>query len=302
MTNAMTIFIFIKYAITAFVAAALSAFVYHLSSIPIMSEPSLGHRGLKRRQMLEAGHSFRFIEPFVRLIASWISRLPIYRLRSRLDNLLIQSGDSLGITPDETIALMVISAASFTAFGAIVSRYLDAGLVFSFTGLFGGGVLPFYQLQTDIRKRFKQLDRKLPAAIDLAALCMGAGLDFPGALKLIVENAPSRRGVVEEEFSRILQELEVGHTRKQALEAFAQRTPTDAVKNFVGAVVQAEEKGNPLAEVLQIQAQVLRMHRSVAAEEAAARAGVMMMIPLFLLLCCILLVLFGPFIVNGIGF
>jgi tight adherence protein C len=296
------IFLFIKYATTAFTATAIAAFVYYLSIIPVMSEPNLGHRGLKRRQTLDAAHSFRLIEPFVRLIASWVSRLPIHRLRSRLDKLLVQSGDTLGITPDEAVALIGISAAAFAAFGAIISRYLHAGLIFPFIGLLNGGLLPLFQLKTDIRNRFKQLDRKLPAAIDLAALCMGAGLDFPGALKLIVEYAPSRRGVVEEEFLRILQELEVGHTRKQALEAFAQRTPTNAVKNFVGAVVQAEEKGNPLAEVLQIQAQVLRMRRSVAAEEAAARAGVMMMIPLFLLLCCILLVLFGPFIVNGIGF
>jgi tight adherence protein C len=63
-------------------------------------------------------------------------------------------------------------------------------------------------------------------------------------------------------------------------------------------VVQAEEKGNPLAEVLQIQATMLRMRRSVAAEESAARAGVLMMGPLMLIFATIMLIILGPFAVN----
>jgi tight adherence protein C len=62
--------------------------------------------------------------------------------------------------------------------------------------------------------------------------------------------------------------------------------------------VQAEEKGNPLAEVLQIQATMLRMRRSVAAEESAARAGVLMMGPLMLIFATIMLIILGPFAVN----
>ncbi|MEZ4339553.1 MAG: hypothetical protein R3B82_23265, partial [Sandaracinaceae bacterium] len=59
------------------------------------------------------------------------------------------------------------------------------------------------------------------------------------------------------------------------------------------------EKGNPLAEVLRIQATMLRMRRSVMAEEAAARAAVLMMGPLMLIFCAIILVLLGPFIVQS---
>jgi len=65
-------------------------------------------------------------------------------------------------------------------------------------------------------------------------------------------------------------------------------------------VVQSEEKGNPLSEVLNIQATMLRMRRSVAAEESAARAGIYMMGPLMLIFACIMLIILGPFIVNSI--
>jgi len=61
-------------------------------------------------------------------------------------------------------------------------------------------------------------------------------------------------------------------------------------------VVQAEEKGTPLADVLRVQARMLRMRRSVRAEEAAARAGLLMMIPLLMVFACVFLLLLGPLI------
>lgn len=94
----------------------------------------------------------------------------------------------------------------------------------------------------------------------------------------------------------------MGRTRREALLSFAERMPSTAARNFVNAVVQAEDKGNPLVEVLQVQAHVLRTRRSVAGEEAAARASVLLALPLVLLLGCILLVMLGPFLVNGMGF
>ncbi|MEM6954133.1 MAG: type II secretion system F family protein, partial [Myxococcota bacterium] len=82
------------------------------------------------------------------------------------------------------------------------------------------------------------------------------------------------------------------------LESFAERVPTEAVRDFVGTVVQAEAKGTPLAEVLTIQAQMLRMRRSVLAEEAAAKAGLMMMGPLMIMFVVVILLLMGPFVIR----
>ena len=74
-----------------------------------------------------------------------------------------------------------------------------------------------------------------------------------------------------------------------------------AVRDFVHAVIQAEQKGNPLARVLQVQGRMLNMRRSVAAEEAAARAGVLLIIPMICLMGSVLLLLMGPFMVQGLG-
>ena len=95
-----------------------------------------------------------------------------------------------------------------------------------------------------------------------------------------------------------MRELSIGRTRRQALKDFAERAPTTAVTEFVGALIQAEEQGNPVAEVLLIQAGVARMRRSVRAEEAAAKAAVKMVGPLFLLFACIMLLVLGPMILK----
>jgi tight adherence protein C len=157
------------------------------------------------------------------------------------------------------------------------------------------------RLYEQARSRKRIIARRLPVAIDLVVLCMGAGLDFTGALELVVEELGEPDDPLSCELRRVLQELAMGRARRRVLAELAERVPSATVCDFAHAVIQAEEKGNPLADVLQVQAQVLRLRRSVAAEEAAARAGVLFVLPLLLLLAAVLLVLFGPFIVNGVG-
>jgi tight adherence protein C len=157
-----------------------------------------------------------------------------------------------------------------------------------------GAALPYLQVSSAGTLRMKQINRGLPYAVDLLALAMSAGKDFPGAVRQVVEKSSDPDDALIEEFARILQELGIGRTRKQALLGFAERAPIETVQEFVNSVVQAEEKGNPLADVLQIQAGMSRMRRSVRAEQQAAKAGVQMIGPLALLLLCIIALILGP--------
>jgi tight adherence protein C len=165
-------------------------------------------------------------------------------------------------------------------------------------GLFGGAALPYMRLSSTASDRLKEVNRRLPYAIDLLALAMGAGLDFPGSVRQVVEKSGSPNDPVVEEFTLILQALQLGRTRRMALEAFAERCPADSVVEFVGALIQADLRGNPVAEALRIQAEVARRKRSVNAEEAAARAGVAMMGPLVLVFLSILILIVAPIIMR----
>ena len=291
---------YLVYAYTALGLVCSGVFlgVFTLARNKPVDTPRLGMRGLKRQQALEEGGSFKSFEPVMRMVAGWVAHLPLGDRRRKIDEMLKHSGDWLGLTANEFVAMSALGAVGFTIFGlvAVTLAELPSVLVFFFAGL--GAILPYMQVSAATQKRFKEVNRSLPGAIDLASLCMGAGLDFPGSIRQIVDKAGRRDSLIDE-FSFILQEIELGRTRRQALENFADRCPTEAVRDFVGTVVQSEEKGNPLAEVQRIQANMLRMRRSVMAEESAARAAVLMMGPLMLIFGAIILVLLGPFIVQS---
>ncbi|MAC26107.1 MAG: hypothetical protein CMH59_06465 [Myxococcales bacterium] len=291
----------IGYAALACIGGGLFVVTFILGRNPPVERPELGSRGLKRRRALEEGGIFKAFEPAMRLVAGWMQGLPIHQTRKNMQQQITYAGDYLGLSANELLALCILSSVSFAAVGLGMSYMVDIPVIMVIFGVGLGAYLPIMQVSGEAQLRFKEVNRSLPTAIDLASLCMGAGLDFPGALRQIVEKSSSKDKVLVEELGRILQELELGHTRRKALEGFAERVPIEAVKDFVGTVVQAEAKGTPLAEVLSIQARMLRMRRSVRAEESAAKAGLMMMGPLMMMFMCIILLLLGPFVVQWMG-
>jgi tight adherence protein C len=290
--------ILLEYLAYSLLVVGLGVFVYQLALTPPQVQPDVGVKGLKRAAVLEEGGPFNTLEPAMRWLAARIASLPIESTRESINTQIRHAGEYLGLTADEYLALCVFGALLFGAVGFALDAYAEIGGIFVLMLTAFGAIVPHLQVSGEIERRFKQVNRGLPYAIDLVSLTMSAGLDFPGALRQVTEKTPDKRDALFEELSRILQELELGRTRKQALLAFADRAPTEAVRDFVSSVVQAEEKGNPLAEVLQIQATMLRMRRSVAAEESAARAGVLMMGPLMLIFATIMLIILGPFAVN----
>jgi len=255
-----------------------------------------GSRGFARQHARKSS-MFRLLEPMFALLGKHVSRLPFDKKRKQLDRTILLAGEYHGLGPDELMVVMGFSG----VFGAIAGAYfLQAtdGILIPLACFVLGPMLPSMQLKGLTKERHKSIDRGLPMAIDLAALCMSAGLDFPGALQHVVDNMPNPREPIRQELERILQELSLGHTRRQALESFAKRVDTEAVVEFVASVVQAEEKGTPLSTVLSIQAGALRGRRSVMAEEAAARAGVMLMMPMVMMMGSIVVVLMGPLILD----
>jgi tight adherence protein C len=122
-------------------------------------------------------------------------------------------------------------------------------------------------------------------------------------VRQVVEKAPNPNDPTIEELTLTLQGMQIGRSRQEVLRELARRAPCDAVLEFTGALIQAEQRGNPIGEVLQIQAATYRTRRSVNAEEAAAKAGVQMTAPLFLVFVSVLMLVLGPMLVGlkGLG-
>ncbi len=132
-------------------------------------------------------------------------------------------------------------------------------------------------------------------------MCMSAGLDFPSALRRTVESAPEPGEPIVEELRRVLQELDLGRTRRAAITGLVERIPSDEIRELANSLIQAEDKGSPIAHVLSIQAETLRLRRSVAAEETASEAALMLLGPMTLIFICVIVLLLGPVLARVVG-
>ena len=291
--------------IFALILGGASRFTFELAKMPAAARPVLGARGLNRARALSRGSFFAWLEPTLRLIAAWLAPIGIERIRTRVRRLLMYSGDYLGLSDDELIALCLLSGLGFGGGTLIACRYSGVSWLVAVGALTIGAVLPWFRVVGVAQQRAHLVGRRLPAAVELASMCMSAGLDFPGSLRRIVQSASDASDPIIEEFSRILQELDLGHTRRSAMEGLASRIPTDQVREFVNSVVQAEERGSPLARVLTIQSKTQRLRRSVAAEETASEAALMLLGPMTLIFLCVIALLLGPvvvrFMTGGLG-
>jgi len=288
----------LRYAWIAAIVLGVVIFCYTLLSAPTREASRFGLRGLKRQRALANNDTWASIEPLVRWLGVRVSGIPTDEQRAQLDAQIGLAGDFMGITADEYIALTIFSALGGALIGGVAGVMLDLGNITLIAGFALGGSLPYMQISGEAQERLKSVSRGLPYVIDLMALSMGAGLDFPGAVRQVVEKSSNPNDPIVEEFTLVLQTISLGRTRKDCLVEFARRCPSEAVIEFVNSLVQAEERGNPVSEVLSIQAGVSRQRRSVRAEEAAAKAGVAMVGPLMLVFLCVMGLILAPAMMN----
>jgi tight adherence protein C len=204
------------------------------------------------------------------------------------------AGDFLGLQADEYVALCAMSGSLGIAVGAAVSTALHKSALLVLLGGAFGALVPYFHISGEANSRLRKIQRLLPYAIDLISLSLTAGLDFPGSLRQVLDKAADSDDYLMREFDYILHELNLGKTRKQAMQNFSARAPCEIVHEFVSAIVQAEERGNPLAEVLAVQAESARQRRSVRGEEAAASAGLKMIGPCLCIFLCVVMLIGAP--------
>jgi tight adherence protein C len=287
--------IFLRVMTTLAIGAALGIATYAIASAPSRIPSRLGMRGLKRQQALARNEFWASIEPFVRWLGVRAGRVLTQEAAVQTDSMISQAGDYMGLSADEFIAVSILGAFAGALGGAALGALFDIGAVLcAVLGMAFGAIGPYLHISGIATERLKSISRGLPYTIDLMALSMGAGLDFPGAVRQVVDKSSNPEDPILEEFTLLLQSLGLGRTRRDALIEFARRAPVDTVKEFVNSMVQAEDRGNPVAEVLSIQATVSRQRRSTRAEEAAAKAGVQMVVPLMLVFFAVMGLLLGP--------
>lgn len=165
-----------------------------------------------------------------------------------------------------------------------------------FMALALGFAAPLWSLRSSAKARMRRISKKLPYTLDLIALMMSAGSTFTEAIEAIIHDDP--QDDFNQELRFAIAEMEMGITRAAALENITQRVPIDTLLSVVGAINQADRLGTPLSTILSVQAQMLRMYRSIRAEKLAASAGLKILLPTLLVLIAALLTLVGPIIIQ----
>lgn len=236
-----------------------------------------GMRGLKRQRAL-MNPMWSTLDPLVRWTSRRVGGLLDEKTRKKVDQTLTYAGDFMGLTAEEYVALIVLSSVVGGLLGLGVVQ-VDARFKFVIPVLMLvlGGV-PHIIVDNARVERFRSINRGLPYAIDLMALSMSAGLDFPGAVGQVVAKSKANESL-RDELAYMLQQFHVGRTRAQVLKEFSERAPIEAVREFVHALLQAEERGTPVVHVLEVQATTARTRRSHLAESAASDMKAKMAIP-----------------------
>jgi tight adherence protein C len=157
-------------------------------------------------------------------------------------------------------------------------------------------ILPKSLLKSKIKMRRKTVTRQLPDVLDILTVSVESGLSFDSALAKVVEK---NYGELAMEFKKVLNEIQLGKTRREALKNMSVRCDADDVRLFISSIIQAEQLGVSIGKVLRIQADQMRLKRKQRAEELAIKAPVKMILPLVLFVFPgLFVVILGPALIQ----
>jgi tight adherence protein C len=162
-----------------------------------------------------------------------------------------------------------------------------------------GYYLPNGLLANLIERRKRELEDALPDALDMMLVCVEAGLGLDAAMNRAANEIGMRSAALSDELNLVALELRMGVKREQALRNLALRTGVDDVASFVAMLVQSDRFGTNVADALRIEAETMRTHRRLRAEERAAKIPLKLLFPLiFFIFPSLMLVLMGPAMIS----
>jgi len=244
---------------------------------------------------LQQPFSERVLKPLFRSLLTTLGRFGLKQNQERLRVNLQLAGNPGNITPNMFIGLrMALAILLLVVVGLLVIGRLPfmQALMGTLIAAMIGYILPGIWLDRKIKERKKNILKALPDALDLLCISVEAGLAFDLALQRVAQKWDNE---LSREFQRVLQDIRLGRTRREALRDLVTRTGVEDVQTFVSAVIQADQLGVSMSKILRIQSDQLRVRRRQRAEEAAQKAPLKMLIPMvFLIFPALFVVILGP--------
>jgi tight adherence protein C len=242
----------------------------------------------------------RFLRPILDRVGGYIaSRTPANRTQALQDKINL-AGRPFNMTPGSLLSLQFVSLFLLTAAGFGLANVMGLQGSMLILGPAGGGVLgylmPSLWLDRRVKARQKEIRVALPNALDLLCISVEAGLGFDAAVNRVTEKYHNALAL---EFAQVLNETRLGRPRMEALDDMARRNKVDELNNFIQAVIQSDQLGVGIAQVLRIQSEEMRRRRRQRAEEQGQQAPLKMLFPMVgCIFPTLFIVLLGPAVIQ----
>jgi len=264
-----------------------------------------------RRQERSLPLLFRLVLPFASSVPKWFTgHRMLEDSRNRISKKLVSSGFEGLVQPSEIIALRFLMplgvggllclmlAFSFPSMPPFIGTALESRQeLLYFLVLIMLGFYPDVWLKKAVKTRQSTIERALPFVLDLLTLSVESGLDFMTGISRIINYR--KLDPLNEELIRVFREIQVGHTRKEALQNFSDRVDHSDVRAISNALIQADELGTGIGGALRIQSDQIRVKRFQRAEKRGNEAPIKMLFPLIAFIFpSVFLILLGPVILQ----
>jgi tight adherence protein C len=236
---------------------------------------------LTRERRLEGSLYRRSVAPFVRGLGRQVSKLLPQTFVARIEAMIGYANLRWSLSGFFASWLMVVLIA--VAFAVWVLGNAGATPLQSLVLLVAlvpiPSLIPYAVLRRRAKNRQKAITLALPDALDLLVTSVEAGMGADAAFALVAEQST---GPLAEVFSGYLRQVGLGRSRREALAYMAERTGVADLDSLASTVIQGEDLGTSLGDVLRRHAEDLRLLRAQRARERAQRAPVLMTSPLVL--------------------
>lgn len=246
---------------------------------------------------LERPFSQRVLIPLAQSALNTLGKFGPKQNLEKTKKMISSAGNPGGLTPVTFTGIRMGMAVGLTVvFGIVTFSTMGddkmTALMYTGLGLMLGYMLPGMWLGSKIKERKNNIVKALPDALDLLTISVEAGLGFDIALKRVTEKWDDD---LSREFKRVLLDISLGKSRREALRDMAERCDVEDVQIFTSAIIQAEQLGVSIAKILKLQSDQMRDRRRQRAEEKAQQAPVLMLFPMvFFIFPSIFVVILGP--------
>ena len=250
-----------------------------------------------QRELRELPILFKVFMPFTPTFISFAKHESFDSLRKRLTEQLMMAGYDNTIDANHFIALHFLT----TGFGILtcVGFSILKHPLYGFVVLLLMFMYPQTWLKKTIQKRHLSIQKALPNVLDLLTLSIEAGKDFLTSLRDILLRR--KTDPLSEELERTFREIQLGKKRTDALKDLVRRVQQPDLSSVINAIIQADELGVSIAQLLKIQGDQLRIKRFQRAEKMANEAPVKMLFPVALFIFpSVLLIMGAPLIMQAV--